>query len=100
MSFPLRYPLFALLIRAQGFSTPLAHRRSSCPPPSPNLELTHPIRRATVRLRVLRRPTRLSATVPPASGVPPPPEGHQIGARDEVQRVETNQTAAASKPTG
>ena len=29
--------------RAQGFSPPLARQRSSCPPPSPNLVLTHPI---------------------------------------------------------
>ena len=29
--------------RAQGFSPPLARRRSSCPPPSPNLVRTYPI---------------------------------------------------------
>ena len=52
---------------AQGFSTPLVRRRSSCLPPSPNLVLTHSIERATVRLRVLLHPTRLSATAPPAS---------------------------------
>ena len=59
--------------RAQGFSTPVDRRRSSCPPPSPNLVLTRPIERATLRLLgVLRHPTRLfSATVPPASRVPP-----------------------------
>ena len=28
---------------AQGFSPPQARRRSSCPPPSPNLVRTHPI---------------------------------------------------------
>ena len=67
--------------RAQRFSPPLARRRSNCPPPSPNLVLTHPVECATTRLRVLLRHTRLSATVPPASGGPPPPEGHQIGAR-------------------
>ena len=55
-----------LSARAQGFSTPLARRRSICPPPSPNLVVTHPIACATVRLRVvLLLPTRLSATVPP-----------------------------------
>ena len=31
--------------RAKGFSTPLARRRSSCPPPSPNLVHTHLIER-------------------------------------------------------
>ena len=29
--------------RAQGFNTPIGRRRSSCPPPSPNLVRTHPI---------------------------------------------------------
>ena len=63
------------------FSTLLARRRSSFPPPSPNLVLTHPIARATACLRVLVRPARLSSTVPPASRVPRPLEGHQTGAR-------------------
>ena len=65
---------------AQGFSSRLARRRSSFPPPSPNLVLTHPIERATARLRVLLRPTRLSAALHTASSVPPPPEGHRIEA--------------------
>ena len=44
--------------------------------------LIYPIERASIRLRALLRPTRLFATtVPPASRVPPPPQGHQIGAR-------------------
>ena len=82
ISFPLRsLPVCAFDSRAQGFIIPLGRRRSSCPPPSSNLVLTHPIERATVRLRVLQRPTRLFATVSPASRVPPPPEGHQVGAR-------------------
>ena len=38
--------------RAQGFSTPLGRRRSSFPPPSPNLVRTHP-----------KSATRLSAAV-------------------------------------
>ena len=44
MSFSLRnLPVRAFDSRAQGFSPPLARRRSSCPPPSPNLVRTHPI---------------------------------------------------------
>ena len=61
-------PVHAFDSRAQRFSTPLARRRSSCPPPSPNL--------------VRNPPDRLSAIVLPASRVPPHlPVGHQIGAR-------------------
>ena len=42
--FPLRnLPVFAFDSRAQGFSTPLARRQTSCPPSSPNLVRTHPI---------------------------------------------------------
>ena len=67
--------------RAQGFSTPLARWRSRYHLSSVNLVLTHPTIHATTRLRVLLLPTRLSATVSPASRVPPPPKGHQIGAR-------------------
>ena len=52
---PQKPPVSAFASRAQGFSTPLAHRRSTCPPPAPNLVLCHPIERGTVRLRVLRR---------------------------------------------
>ena len=40
--------------------------------------LSHPIERDTVNFLVLRGPTRLSMTMPPASRVPPPPEGHQV----------------------
>ena len=44
ISFSLRnLPVQACDCRAQGFSPPLASRRSSCPPPSPNLVRTHPI---------------------------------------------------------
>ena len=49
--------------RLQGFSTPLARRRSSYPPSSTNLMTTHPAVHAATRLRGLRRPIRLSATV-------------------------------------
>ena len=41
-------------------------------------------------LRVLRRSTRLSTIVPPAFRVPPPREGHQVGAWEEAHRVDTN----------
>ena len=65
--------------RAQGFSTPLARWRSSCPLPSQNLAFTHPIERVTVHLRVLPRPRRLSTiTVPPVFRVPPAPEGTKL----------------------
>ena len=61
--------------------------------------LTHPIERATVRLRVMRRPIRLSATGPSGSRVPPPSEGHQIGLgkrRIGWTPTSTAQTAAAA----
>ena len=41
--FPQNLPVQACDSRAQGFSPPLARRRSSCPPPSSNLVLTYPI---------------------------------------------------------
>ena len=58
---------------AKGFSTPLA-RRAALRPSRIWCVLTR-------YCRALLRPTRLSATVPPASRVSPPPEGHQVGAR-------------------
>ena len=58
--------------RAQGFSTPLARRRSSCPPPSPNPVRTHPIE--------LYQALRDSA--PYLSHAVTPPEEHQIRARN------------------
>ena len=64
-------PVRAFDSREQGFSTPLARQRSSCPPPSPNLVRTHPIERY--------QPLRDSA--PCLSRAATPPEGHQIGAR-------------------
>ena len=70
---PRNLPVHAFDSRARGFSTPLARRQSSCTPPSPNLVRTNPIERYQA----------LSATVLPASRVPPlrPPEGHENGAR-------------------
>ena len=56
--------------RAQGFSPPLTHRRSSCPPPSPNLVRTYPIELYQA----------LHDSVPCLSRVATPPEGRQIGA--------------------
>ena len=71
ISFSLRNLLVhAFGSRAQRFTPPLARRRSSCPPPSPNLVRTHPIEHCSLRDNVscLSRATT-------------PPEGHQIGAR-------------------
>ena len=72
ISFSLRnLPVRPFDSRAQGFSTPLTRRRSSCPPPSLNLVRTHPIE----HYQALRdsAPCLLRAATPP--------EGHQIGAR-------------------
>ena len=103
ISLPLRnLPVRAFDSRAQGFSTLLARRRSSCPPLSPNLVITHPIEYVTLRLRMLLRPTRLSATVPPASGVPSTPKGHRVGAwkrRTGWTPSSTNQTAVTFQST-
>ena len=72
ISFSLRnLPIRAFDSRAQGFSTPLARRQSSCPPPSPNLVRTHPIERYQA----------LRDSAPCLSRAATPPEGHQIGAR-------------------
>ena len=72
ISFSLRnLPVRAFDSRAHGFSPPLAHRRSSCPPPSPNLVRTHPIERYQ----------DLRDSAPCLSRAATPPEGHQIGAR-------------------
>ena len=51
---PQKLPVRAFDSRAQGFITTLARQRSSFPPLSPNLLLTHSIKRATVLLRVMR----------------------------------------------
>ena len=75
-------PVLTFDLRGQGFRTPLARRRSSYPPSSPNLVLTHPTVSTATRLRVLRHPIRLSVTISPASRVPHAPEGHHIGVRE------------------
>ena len=65
-------PVHAFDSRAQGFSPPLARRRSSCPPPLPNLVRTHPIE----HYQALRDN---ECSLPLACHHPP--EGHLIGAR-------------------
>ena len=76
--------------RAHGFSTTfcLARRRSIYLPPSPNLVLIRAIEHYwyMVCVCVMQSPARISVTVPPASRVPPPLEGHQIGARKKHPR--------------
>ena len=63
-------PVHSFDSRAQEFSTPLARRRSSCPPPSPNLVRTHPIEPYEA----------LRDGDPCLSRATTPPEGHKIGA--------------------
>ncbi|CAM9092212.1 unnamed protein product, partial [Ascophyllum nodosum] len=60
-----------LALSEQEFRPPLACRRSSCPPPSPNLVRIHPIERYQ----------DLRDSAPFLSRATTPPEGHQIGAR-------------------
>ena len=72
ISYPLRnLPVRAFDSRAQRFSTLLARRRSSCPPPSPSLVRAHPIGRYQA----------LRDSAPCLSRAATPPEGHQSGAR-------------------
>ena len=72
VSFSLRnLPVRAFNSRAQGFSTLLARRGSSCPPPSSNLVYTYPIE----RYQALRD----SAACLSRAAIPP--EGLQFGAR-------------------
>ena len=87
ISFSLRnLPVCAFDSRAKGFSTPLARRRSSCPPPSPNLVRTHPIERCQ---------TFCDDSAPYLSRAATPPEGHQIGAR---KRCAPGNTIILSQP--
>ena len=65
-------PVQAFDSSTQGFSTPLARRRWSCPPPSPNLVRTHPIERYQA----------LRGSAPCLSRATIPPERHQIEARE------------------
>ena len=70
-AFPSETSRFATLI--------LAHRGSSLPWLVDDRAALHPRRIWCIHTR--QSATRLSATVLPASRVPPPPEGHQTGAR-------------------
>ena len=71
-AFPSEMSRFApLILRTRGFSLPVACRRSSCPPLSPNLVRTHPIEHHQA----------LHDSIPCLSCAATPPEGHQIGAR-------------------
>ena len=93
-SFSLRnLPVQACDSRAQGFSPPLARRRSSFPPPSPNLVRTHPIE--------LYQALRDSA--PCLSRAATLSNGTKLGL-GRVAHLGTpssaNHTAAASQPTG
>ena len=85
--------LFAPLIRAQGFSTPLARQRSSFPPPSSNLVRTPPIEHYQAR-----HDSAAAPRVPPHL-----PEGTKLvlgrGAHLETPPL-ANYTAATSQPTG
>ena len=80
--------------RAQGFSPPLARRRSSCPPPSPHLVRTHPIE----NYRALRD------SAPCLSRAATLPKGTKLGlgrgAHLGTPSSSANHTAAASQPTG
>ena len=79
ISFSLRnLPVRAFDSRAQGFSTPLARRRSRCPPPLPNLVRKPP---NLVRKHPIERYRALRDSAPSLSRATTPPEGHQIGAR-------------------
>ena len=88
--FPQKPPGSRLCSRAQGFSTPLARRRPSCPPPSPNMVRTHPIECYQA----------LRDCAPCLSRAATPPEGHHVGAPLLGTPSSANNTAAASQPTG
>ena len=73
ISSPLRNPrIGAFESRAHGFSTPLTRRRSSCPPPSPDLALTDLIERYCALPGCLRQ-------CPLPHACHSPPGGHQVG---------------------
>ena len=95
ISFSLRnLPVQACDSRAQGFSPPLARRRSSYPPPSPNLVRTHPIE----NYQALRDSTPClsrAATLPKGTKL-----GLGRGAHLGTPSSSANHTAAASQPTG
>ena len=77
---------------AQGFSPPLARRRSSCPPPSPNLVRTHSIENYQA-LRDSAPSLSRAATLPKGTKLELG-RGAHLGAP-----CSANHTAAASQPT-
>ena len=93
--FPQKTPgSHAFDFRAQGFSPPLARRRSSCPPPLPNLVRTHPIE----HYQTLRDDSDLclsrAATLPKDINM-------ELGRGTHLETpFSANHTAAASQPTG
>ena len=94
ISFSLRnLPVQACDFRAQGFSPPLARRRSSCLPPSPNLVRTHPIEHYQA-LRDSAPCLSRAATLPKGTKLELG-RGAHLGTPFSV-----NHTAAASQPTG
>ena len=94
ISFSLRnLPVQTCDSRAQGFSPPLARRRSSCPPPSPNLVRTHPIEHYQA----------LRDSAPCLSRAATLPKGTKLGLGRGAHLgtpSSANHTAAASQPTG
>ena len=95
MSFSLRnLPVQACDSRAQGFSPPLARRRSSFPPPSPNLVRTHPIEHYQA-LRDDSAPYRSRAATLPNATELELGRGAHLGTPSS-----TNHTAAVSQPAG
>ena len=86
-------PVHAFDSREQGFSPPLARRRSSYPPPSPNLVRTHPIEHYQA----------FRDSAPCLSRAPTLPKGTKLklgrGAHLGTPSS-ANHTAAASQPTG
>ena len=86
-------PVHAFDSRAQGFSPPLARRRSSCPPPSPNLVRTHPIDRYQA-LRDSAPCLSRAATLPKGTKL-------ELGRGAHLKTPSSaNHAAAASQPTG
>ena len=86
-------PVHAFDARAQRFSPPLARRRSTCPPPSPNLVRTHPIE----HYQALRdsAPCLSRATTLPNGTKLELGRGAHLGTPSSA-----NHSAAASQPTG
>ena len=86
-------PVRAFDSRAQGSSPPLARKRSSCPPASPNLGRTHPVENYQT----------LRDSAPCLSRAATFPKGTKLelgrGAHLEIPSS-ANHTAVASQPTG